>query len=68
MSTSRVEIADHVGDVFGGGAVSKQQLVSAARARGASAEVLTELHRLPDGQYRDLRSLWPHMPGLPRGA
>ena len=44
------------------------RITVAARDHGASADVLTELQRLPDGQYRDLRSLWPHLPGVPRGA
>jgi hypothetical protein len=30
-----------------------------------SPEVVAVLHRLPEGTYRELRSLWPHLPQLP---
>lgn len=61
MTTSRSEIAD----AFHGGAATKHDLIGAARERGASPEVVAALHRLPEGSYRELRSLWPHLPQLP---
>lgn len=65
MTTSRTEIADHLTDVFAGGAATKHDLIGTAQDRGASPEVVAALHRLPEGTYRQLRSLWPHLPQLP---
>jgi len=65
VTTSRTEIADHIADAFDGGAATKHDLIGAARDRGASPEVVAALHRLPEGSYRELRSLWPHLPQLP---
>lgn len=65
VTTSRKEIADHIADAFGGAAATKHDLVGAAQNRGASPEVVAALHRLPEGNYRELRSLWPHLPQLP---
>jgi hypothetical protein len=65
LTTSRTEIADHIADVFRGGAVTKHDLIGVAKDRGASAEVVAALHRLPEGSYRELRTLWPHLPQLP---
>jgi hypothetical protein len=60
-----MEIADTVAEVFQGRPVTKEQLLAAATARQARPEVLRELERLPGGPFKDLRSLWPELPGLP---
>jgi hypothetical protein len=65
VTTSRIEIAEIVGDAFEGGPVTKSDLLAAARDRQARAEVLAQLERLPEGPFKDLRSLWPELPGVP---
>jgi hypothetical protein len=65
VTTSRTEIADHLADAFDGGAATKHDLICAAQDRGASHAVVVVLHTLPEGRYRELRSLWPHLPQLP---
>jgi hypothetical protein len=65
MSTSRTEIADHVAPTFGKGSATKDELLATAHSNGAPSAVLDELQRLPEQSYRDLRELWPELPGLP---
>lgn len=64
-STSRIVLADHVEPAFANGSATKDELLAAARNSGASPAVLADLQRLPEGSYRDLRALWPALPGLP---
>ncbi|MGH3487702.1 MAG: DUF2795 domain-containing protein [Actinopolymorphaceae bacterium] len=64
---TRVEILDVLDDAFAVGPASRGQLVSAARAQGARAELVVLLEELPDRQYVHQRQLWVHMPNVPVG-
>lgn len=65
---TRVEILDVLDDAFAVGPASRDQLVNAARAQGARAELVTLLEDLPsDRQYVHQRQLWVHMPNVPVG-
>ena len=65
MTTTRVEIAEHVVAVFGQGPVHREQLLAAAARTEAPERVMEQLRRLPERRYRDLRDLWPELPGIP---
>lgn len=65
MPISRVEIADHVRDVFEHGPVTRTELLAQAADHGARPAVLHTLGRLPDRIYRDLRELWQDIPDVP---
>jgi len=64
---TRVEILDVLDDAFAVGPASRVQLVGAARAQGARAELVALLEELPDRQYVHQRQLWVHMPQVPVG-
>lgn len=64
--TSRLEIADVIGDRFTGDAKTREELVEIAEEEHASTEVLLALSSLlPDKLYAGLRELWPDLPELP---
>lgn len=65
MVTSRTEIADYVAAAFDPGPVTREELLAAAICGGAPVSVVDELERLPRRTFRDLRELWPELPGLP---
>ncbi len=65
MPITRVEIADHVRDVFQRGSVTRTELLAGAADHGARPAVLDTLQRLPDRVYRELRELWPDIPDVP---
>jgi hypothetical protein len=62
---SRVEIADHVRDVFEHGPVTRTELLAGAADHGARPAVLHTLQRLPDRVYHEVRELWPDIPDVP---
>lgn len=65
MPATRVEIADHIADAFGHGPVGRDDLIAAALRSGARPEVIDTLRRLPPGPFREMRQLWPALPGVP---
>jgi uncharacterized membrane protein len=66
---TRVEIAGAVRGAFGHPIATRGELLAAAVRNGARPEVITVLEQLPsDRPYRQLRDLWPDLPGLPVGA
>lgn len=66
FKTSRLEIADAIGDRFTGDARTREELVELAKEEHASSEVLLALSSLlPDKRYAGLRELWPDLPDLP---
>ncbi|GAA3732827.1 hypothetical protein HDA32_002226 [Spinactinospora alkalitolerans] len=68
MVVTRREIAEHLEGAFGSGPLKRGQVISAAESQGARSDVLSVLGRLPDGFYPHLRSLWDHLPEVPRDA
>ncbi|MDS1271600.1 hypothetical protein RIF23_14995 [Lipingzhangella sp. LS1_29] len=66
MSVTRREIADTLEGAFSSGPLRPGQMVSAAELQGASPAVLATLGQLPDAPYSNLRSLWQHLPEVPR--
>ncbi|RNL87498.1 DUF2795 domain-containing protein [Halostreptopolyspora alba] len=68
MDVTRPEIAEHLDGAFGAGPRRRSELIAAAELRGARQEILATLGRLPDGPFSTLRSLWEHLPEVPRGA
>ena len=65
MPATRIEIAAHVGNVFAGGAVTRDQLVAAAQSTGARPAVVQVLERLSRGPFYEMRQLWPELPDVP---
>jgi hypothetical protein len=66
FKTSRMEIADAIGDRFTGASRTRDELVELAREEHASTEVLLALSSLQqDKRYAGLRDLWPDLPDLP---
>ena len=66
IKTSRAQIADLVGDAFGRSALTRDDLVAAARHSTAPAGVVEALASLPEGKrFATLRDLWPSLPHLP---
>lgn len=66
MAVTRGEIADHLEGAFGYGPARRAELISAAELHGARSEVIGVLARLPEGPFANLRSLWDHLPEVPR--
>lgn len=64
---TRVEILDVLDDAFAVGSASRGQLIGAARAQGARAELIALLEQLPERHYVHQRQLWVHMPNVPVG-
>lgn len=68
MTVTRLEIAEHIADSFAYPPTSRAELLAAAVASHARAEVIETLELLPERSYNDLRSLWPHLEGVPVDA
>jgi hypothetical protein len=66
--TTRTMIAQSVGDLFGWGPATKDELVSYAEDSHALDDVIDALEALPDRTFPTLRDLWPHLADLPVGA
>ncbi|QUC01954.1 MULTISPECIES: DUF2795 domain-containing protein [Cellulosimicrobium] len=66
--TTRLQLADAVGDLFQYGPATHDELVAYARDGGASEHVIASLQRLPDRSFKDLRELWLHLPDLPTAS
>ncbi|HZC25734.1 MAG TPA: DUF2795 domain-containing protein [Actinopolymorphaceae bacterium] len=64
---TRVEILDVLDDAFAVGPASRGQLIGAAQAQGARAELIALLEQLPERLYVHQRQLWVHMPNVPVG-
>lgn len=62
--TTRIEIADLIEDTLDGSVRDRSQLIAAARDAGARDRVIDTLSSLPEREYRGLRELWPHLPGI----
>lgn len=65
MTVTRIEIADAVEAAFEHPPVSKSDLLARATASRAHVGVLDALARLPERDFRYLRDLWTHLPGIP---
>jgi hypothetical protein len=65
MTVTRIEIAEAVETAFDRPPVSKGDLLAHATASRARVDVLDTLARLPERDFRHLRDLWPHLPGIP---
>lgn len=66
---TRRELAGVVGDVLdGSSARSAKDLVAHGVAAGARPAVLGVLNALPEGEYRRLVDLWPHLADMPVGV
>jgi Protein of unknown function (DUF2795) len=65
---TRVEIAEAVRAAFEGSSANRSELLAAATAAHARAEVLETLAALPDGRFREIRNLWEDLRHLPVGA
>ncbi|WP_304454619.1 DUF2795 domain-containing protein [Nocardiopsis sp. YSL2] len=63
---TRTEIADYLDGSFTTGGMTRTQIITAADEHGAPEPVLTALGLLPEGKYANLRTLWPHLAGIPR--
>ncbi|MBB4934788.1 hypothetical protein F4561_005682 [Lipingzhangella halophila] len=68
MDVTRLEIAECLETTFGEGPRRRGELITAAELGGARQEVLSTLDRLPEGPFSTLRSLWGHLPEVPRSA
>jgi hypothetical protein len=64
---TRVEILEVLDDAFAVGPATRVELIGAARAQGARAELVALLEQLPDRHYVHQRQLWVHMPNVPVG-
>jgi len=63
---SRVQIAESVRAAFGNGPVSREDLLQAAEAKGATTEVLDALRCLPEGKrFNAIRDLWTDLHRVP---
>lgn len=63
---TRVEVAEAIGASFeAGGGCRRFELVAAARASGAGAEVLAALNGLSDRRFQQLSDLWSELGHLP---
>ena len=65
MTVTRINIADAVEDAFTQRQASKADLLDWANTHGAGETVIAALSRLPERNFRTLRDLWPHLPGVP---
>lgn len=65
MPVTRVEIVEHIGEVFAGLPIPRDELLALACRRGARPALLRVLEGLPDGSFRNVRELWPALPGVP---
>lgn len=65
MPVTRLEIAEHVASGFIGSPLTREQLVALAQRSGARPAVERILEQLPDGQFQDVRQLWPALPDMP---
>lgn len=68
MTVTRLEIAEHVADVFDTVPVSRSEVLAAAVKTRARTEVVEILEQLPDQTYPNLRSLWAHLSEIPVDA
>jgi len=65
LTVTRLEIAEHVASGFIGSPLTREQLVALAHRSGAQLAVERILQQLPDGQFQDVRQLWPALPDMP---
>lgn len=65
LTVTRIEIADAVETAFEHPPASKSDLLSHATANRARVGVLDAIARLPERDFRRLRDLWAHLPGVP---
>jgi hypothetical protein len=65
LPVTRVEIADHIAGAFGRGPVTRDDLIREAVRTGARDAVIRLLRRVPAGPFRDMRQIWPALPGVP---
>jgi hypothetical protein len=67
-TVTRIELVDHIETAFLAGPATRSELLAAATASHARAEVIEVLHRLSDHPYRTVRDLWPDLSDLPVSA
>lgn len=65
LTVTRIEIADAVEAAFDHPPASKGDLLAHATANRARVDVLDAIARLPERDFRHLRDLWAHLPGIP---
>jgi hypothetical protein len=64
---TRLEIAEAVGEVFGDGGASRDEILATARETGRS-ELVMVLTNLPDRRYMRLNALWEELLDIPLGV
>jgi hypothetical protein len=63
---TRVEVIDHIGQVFGGGPLTRSDLMAAASQNGARRDVVDVLGRLPEGRrFTRPHDLWHDLADVP---
>jgi hypothetical protein len=68
MTVTRLEIAEHVADVFDRAPASRSELLAEAVKTRARTEVVQVLEQLPDQTFPNLRSLWAYLSDVPVDA
>lgn len=61
IPVTRIEVLDFVGEMFGSGTVTRDELVCGARTAGARRELLEVLAQLPADALDSVDALWSHL-------
>jgi hypothetical protein len=65
QAVTRVEVVDHIHDVFASGPVTRADLVAEAGRNGARTAVIDLLGRLPDRRFTRPHELWDNLRDVP---
>ncbi len=64
---TRVEIADHIEDVFRPNGATRDQIIERAIETDARPEVLAELKHLSERTFSAMRDIWKDLESVPVG-
>jgi hypothetical protein len=64
-TVTRVEVIDHIGGAFNGGALTRFDLQNVARRHGARSAVIDLLGTLPDRRFTRPHELWNDLRDVP---
>jgi len=67
QKVTRLEVAEAVRSVFGGGGATRDEIVATADS-ASRPEVVAVLRGLPDRRYSRLNELWEELHDVPVGA
>jgi hypothetical protein len=68
MTLTRIQVLDYVGDAFGRGPITTEEMRKVASRNGADPDILILLDELPARSFTSPREIWPYLPDLPVGV